>query len=69
MPYVFSTRRVHGRLEKEMVVLENPPKIARFVMMKKTAAASKAKRIEIWIDMRPASLIAVRERMLESYSD
>ena len=37
-------------------------------MMKKTTADSKAKG-KTWIYMRPARLIAVRERVLEFYSD
>ena len=49
-----------------MVVLENLP---RRCMMKKTAADPQANRVETWIHMRPARLIAVKERMLEFYSD
>ena len=38
-------------------------------MVKKKTADSKAKGKETWIYTEPAWLIAVRERMLEFYSD
>ena len=65
---------MHGRfyglgLKREIVVLEILHRYARLVNDEENGLQIRRSKEEIWIYTLPAWLIAVRERMLEFYSD
>ena len=56
-------------LKREMVVLKTRRRYARFVYDEENGCRFEGLKKEIWIFMQQAWLIAVRERILEFYSD
>ena len=56
-------------LDSEMIILETSHRYARFVNDEENSCRFEGQRKETWIYTWPAWLIAVRERMLEFYSD